>query len=104
MAGISVSETQLISSRNRMPSSCPPSSMSSMTPADDLAHGIFRDGAGFALKRFFLQQGKADSALPGMVRHGIGKEADAAFRGGLFHDGGLSDAGSPDEQDGPLFF
>ena len=71
--------------------------------SDDLAHRIFRHLERFALKRFTFQIRQADRALPRMMGHRIGDQPGAALFCNLFHNGGLSDPGRPDQQDRTLF-
>ena len=72
--------------------------------ADDLAHGVFRDGIGRPPKIPFPDHREADGALAGVVGHGVGEKGHPALGGGLPYDGGLSDAWRPHEQEGPPGF
>ena len=71
---------------------------------DDLAHRIFRHGIFPAAVLLLLDKRKTDGALSGMVCYGVGDQIDAAFPGGLFHDGRLSDSGRTHQKQRPLLF
>ena len=51
---------------------------------------------------FFLEEGKTDGALPGVVGHCVGDEARLTFLCHLFDDSRLSDARRSDEQNRAL--
>lgn len=52
----------------------------------------------------FDNDGKSYGTLAGVMRDGIGGEADAAFTGNLLHDGSFSDSGRTNKKDGTLAY
>ena len=70
--------------------------------SDDLAHGILCDRLFLPSKILFYNKGKADSALPGMMRDGIGYQGNAVLPGYLLHNLCLSDSRRAQKQQRPL--
>ena len=89
--GARVSETQLISSRKRMPS---------LRPV--FAHGVGGDGELLSAVGPRFDEGQAHGALAGVVGDGVGHQAHAGLGGHLLHDLGFAHARGAHQQDGPL--
>ena len=70
--------------------------------ADDLAHGVFRHGKMPPAVVPLCDFRQAHGALAGVVRHGVGHQGNLLLLGHLLHNGGLSHAGRPHEQQRPL--
>ena len=64
----------------------------------NLAHGIFRHRHPAGVVDLFLDKGKSDGALSGVVGDGIRHQPDLAFLGDLLHDLGLANTWRADEQ------
>ena len=69
---------------------------------DDLAHRIFRHGILLSAKSLFPYKRKPDGALPGVMRNGIGDQANLALLGNLLHNLRLPDSRRPHQQDRAL--
>ena len=64
----------------------------------DLAHGIFRHRHPAGVVDLFLDKGKSDGALSGVMSDGVSHQPDLALLGDLLHDLGLAHTWRADQQ------
>ena len=69
---------------------------------NDLAHGVLRHLEGLAVVFHVPDLRQTQCALPGVMRHRIGDQADPQFRGNLFHNCCLADSRGTDHKDRAL--